>query len=99
MIDSVLVPYVFPAIAAGGVANTFRFWGRWRTFATLWAAILFGAAFGLAADWGAGGLVVGVAVGGVALPIYDLAASKIRAKRNPPPVQERQETVDADEGA
>lgn len=87
MIETVFVPYVLPAVAAGGVANTFRFWGRKRQFVTLWAAILIGAGFGLLADWSKNGLITGVAVGGIALPVYDLVASKIRAKRNPVPVR------------
>lgn len=76
------MPYLFTSVAVGGVANTFRFWTTNRSrFWRLWIAIGLGALAGFTVD-GAGldGLRTGIAVGAVALPVYELVTKRIKAK-------------------
>jgi hypothetical protein len=81
MNEEVLIPYLLSALAVGGVVNALRYWGRWRLFLQHVVAILLGAGFGLLVEGGANGFRAGVAVGGVAIPVYDLIVTRIRARK------------------
>jgi hypothetical protein len=81
MTEEVLVPYILTALAVGGIVNALRYWGRNRLFLQHIVAILLGAGFGLLVDGGANGFRAGVAVGGVAIPVYDLIVTRIRARK------------------
>lgn len=75
-------PYFFSALAVGGIVNTTRFWRKDRPkFWRLWLAIGLGGLIGFTVD-GAGleGLRTGIAVGTVALPMYETVTKRIRAK-------------------
>lgn len=74
------VSYVLTALAAGAVAYTFRYWGKWREFARLWVAIVAGAALGLLVDGWPEGFRTGIALGGLGLPVVDAARAKVRKK-------------------
>ena len=76
------MPYLFSAVAVGGIVNTTRFWNKERSkFWRLWLAIGLGGLVGFTID-GAGldGLRTGIAVGAVALPVYEVVTKRIRTK-------------------